>query len=235
MTEKKQQKDDSPTVIYTDYNLKCAGCGKDIDKHALFFDMPVKGKVCLACAGLDHLVCLPSGDTALTKRSRKYSLVSAVVLSYSKSRKQYERQGVLVEEKALEQAKLDCETDATKREIQRGQAAIRRAELDKKYIKRFAARIRELFPHCPLGRETTIAEHACEKYSGRVGRTAEAKELSQNYVELAVNAHIRHAETNYDKLLSNMIYDKSDAREMIRDSVDEIMSLWKHGKPQSDS
>ena len=37
-------------------------------------------------------------------------------------------------------------------------------------------------------RERTIAEVACRKYSGRVGRSAAAKQLDENAVRLAVIA-----------------------------------------------
>jgi hypothetical protein len=53
---------------------------------------------------LDHLIFLPSGDAALTRRAGKYSTLSAVVLQWSRARKRYERQGLLVEEAALQRA-----------------------------------------------------------------------------------------------------------------------------------
>ena len=59
---------------------------------------------CLACADLDHLEFLPSGDAALTRRSRKYSGLCAVVVRFSRSRGRYERQGLMVESAALERA-----------------------------------------------------------------------------------------------------------------------------------
>jgi hypothetical protein len=55
-------------------------------------------------------------------------------------------------------------------------------ELDEEYVRRFAERIRELFPGCP-GRERSIAEFACQKYSGRVGRSAAAKQLDEDAVK----------------------------------------------------
>ncbi len=64
--------------------------------------------LCLARADLDHLVFLPRGNTALTRRARKYSTLSPVVVRFSRSRKRYERQGVLVEEQALGQAEHEC-------------------------------------------------------------------------------------------------------------------------------
>jgi len=70
-----------------------------------------KGALCLACADLDHLVFLPSGDTALTRRARKHSTLTAVVLKWSRARKRYERQGLLVEAGALEMAEEECSAD----------------------------------------------------------------------------------------------------------------------------
>lgn len=45
-----------------------------------------KGALCLSCADLDHLVFLPTGSAALTRRSAKYSILSAVVLKWSRAR-----------------------------------------------------------------------------------------------------------------------------------------------------
>ena len=207
----------------------CDECGQELGRHAwiMLQSHAQNPALCLACADLDHLVFLPSGNTALTRRSRKLSRLSAVVLKWSQARKQYERQGVLVENEALEQAERVCEADADQREMIRAQAALRRAELDQEYVRRFAARVRELYPLCPPGREQIMAEHACRKYSGRVGRSAEAKELSERAVNLAVFAHVRHAETHYDDLLANG-QDRLAAREQVRPEILSILARWQH-------
>jgi hypothetical protein len=44
------------------------------------------------------------GDAALTRRAGKHSKLSAVVLKWSRARKRYERQGLLVEETVLQRA-----------------------------------------------------------------------------------------------------------------------------------
>ena len=77
--------------------IECDGTG-----DLLIMDGP--GPFCMACAGLDHLVYLPSGDAGITRRARKASSLSAVVVRFSRTRKRYERQGILVEPEALEQA-----------------------------------------------------------------------------------------------------------------------------------
>src|SRR5207244_5016527 len=108
----------------------------------------------------------------LTRRAKKHSVLSAVVLKWSRARKRYERQGLLVEERALELAENECLADADVRARRREREAERRAELDETFVDRFAARIRKVFPRLVTGREQKIAEHACMKYSGRIGRSA---------------------------------------------------------------
>src|SRR2546430_722357 len=82
---------------------KCAECLHELWKGDFLF-MEGRRPLCLRCADLDHLVYLPRGDTALTRRARKRSALSAVVVRFSRTRKRYERQGVLVEKFALKQA-----------------------------------------------------------------------------------------------------------------------------------
>ena len=146
-------------------------------------------------------VFLRAGDVALTRRS-KNTRRSGVVLKFSQSRGRYERQGLLVEEAALERAEAECLADNEVRERRNERARERQAELDDEYIKAFAKRVRSLFPHCLAGREHVIAQHACLKYSERVGRSAAAKRLEDEMIRLAVAAHVRHRETNYDSLLA---------------------------------
>ncbi len=84
---------------------------------------------------------------------------------------------------------------------------------------------RELFPNCPAGSNQIIAEQACLKYSGRVGRSAAAKALDEEAVRLAVIAHIRHVESGYDGLLA-MGWDRSEARAKVRSRVSSVLSSW---------
>jgi hypothetical protein len=92
-------------------------------------------------------------------------------------------------------------------------------------MQRFATRVREVFPRCPSRREVSIAEHACLKYSGRVGRSAAAKSLDENAVRMAVIAHIRHAETEYDELLMRG-YERWDARAQVEEAVRQVLDKW---------
>jgi len=223
----KVEKSKDLKVFISNRESSCDECGERLGRRAWITLEEGKGALCLACADLDHLIFLPSGDTALTRRSRKYSTLVAVVLKWSRARKRYERQGLLIEEPALERAEQECLADVEIRERRRKREAERRAELDKQYVKRFSKRLRELFPGCPSEREYAIAEHACRKYSGRVGRTADAKMLEAEAIRLAVIAHIRHTETTYDDLLVGG-NERWEARESVRGKVEEILDRWEN-------
>ena len=120
----------------------CDECDAELGR-GIFITLTKKGfPLCLTCADLDHLVYLPSGDAALSRRARKYSILSAVVLKFSSARKRNERQGLLVESEALEKAENECLADAEARARRRKRAAERREQLDKIYVKQFAEYIK---------------------------------------------------------------------------------------------
>ncbi len=203
----------------------CDECGEKLGRSAWITLVGERGALCLSCADLDHLVFLPSGDAALTRRARKHSTLSALVLKWSRARKRYERQGLLVEEQALATAEAECLADEEVRVRRRERQAERSLEQDREYIEEFARRVRELFPHCPDGVELVVAEHACLKYSGRVGRSAEAKALDEEAVRLAVIAHVRHTETPYDASLAAGC-ERHEARRQVAHQIHSLLDAW---------
>ena len=178
----------------------CSECGADLLEGN--FLLMEKGKaLCLGCADLDRLVFLPSGDTALSRRSRKHSSLAAVVVRFNRRRKRYERRGLLVTDSALAKAEAECVADAPERAATRSRAAVARQEEDREFVSAFAEVILRRHPGCPIDEARRIAEHAGCRSSGRVGRSAAGRALEASAVDLAVIAHIRHAHTNYDELL----------------------------------
>jgi len=83
----------------------CHRCGGTGD--LLMMETP--GPACLRCVGLDDLVFLPAGDALLTRRAKAKSTRHAVVMRFSRTRRRYERQGLLIEPQALADAQRDSE------------------------------------------------------------------------------------------------------------------------------
>jgi hypothetical protein len=209
-------------VIQPIRDWTCAECGDGGD----LLRMDDVGPLCLACSDLDHLVLLPAGDAALTRRATKASSLSAVVVRWSRSRNRYERQGVLVEESALAVAEQECMSDADARMRRRERDQVRRAGLDAEFQARMATEIRRMFPGCPARRAAQIAEHAGERGSGRVGRSAAGRALDEQAILLAVVASVRHRDTDYDSLLMAGLA-RAEARERVRPAIDRVLAAWR--------
>src|SRR5512143_4331418 len=123
MAAERQSKQPDLIVVSPLKDWTCAACGDSGD----LLTMDDSGPLCLCCADMDHLVFLPAGAAALTRRARKASGLAAVVVRFSRSRRRYERQGILVEEAALEQAERECLADEESRARRRLRERSRRA------------------------------------------------------------------------------------------------------------
>ena len=201
----------------------CGACGS-MDGGWLV--MEDRGPLCTSCADLAHLVFLPAGDAALTRRARRHSGLSAVLVRFSRARKRWERQGVLVEEAAIEQAEAECLADEDVRARRRERERERRSSEDFEFQCELAGEITRLFPGCPPARAKEIARHTRDRGSGRVGRTAAARALDPQAVTLAVVAAVRHGETDYDRLLMAGV-ERFEARGRVRADVEQVLELWR--------
>jgi len=225
-TRQNRPSEESKDLVVFDIvrDSECAECQKELLAHDFLF-MEDGRPLCLTCADLDHLVYLPRGDTALTRRSRKYSSLSAVVLRFSRARKRYERQGVLIEEAALERAAEECHADAPKRLADREKASLRRLEQDHNLAVCMTEAILALYPGCPPPEAQAIAIHTSRGGSGRVGRTAAGRSLEPEALDAAVIAAVRHRHTRYDQLLMHG-YSRRDARDSVRATINKLLEHW---------
>jgi hypothetical protein len=205
-------------------DFTCVSCG---DTGWLLV-MDDAGPHCTRCADLDHLVFVPAGDAALSRRARRASTLSAIVVKFSRSRKRYERQGILVEPQALELAEQQCLGDAEARRRRRERDRLRREAEDVEFQARMAAEIVRQFPGCPERRAKQIALHAGQRGSGRVGRSAAGRALDDDAITLAVVASVRHEDTEYDELLMVGV-PRIEARERVRSAVDRVLDRWRAG------
>jgi hypothetical protein len=151
--------------------------------------------------------------------------VSAVVVRFSRARKRYERQGLLIELPALERAEQECLSDQDQRARARERAGLARERTDANYVRAFGEAVRAVYPGCPAAEAAAIAGHACLKYSGRVGRSAAARQLDATAIRLAVTAHVRHRHSPYDTLLARG-WDRVDARHAVDGAVQAVLEQW---------
>jgi hypothetical protein len=212
-------------VFWLVRDSQCAECGEVLGKGRFLF-LEARKPLCLGCADLDHLVFLPRGDAALTRRAKKASTLSAVVVRFSRARKRYERQGVLVEEAALEAAEQQCLRDWPARARRREYEAAHREDQDRTLVAQMTEAIQELFPACPSLEAQAIARHTAQRGSGRVGRTQAGRSLDPGALTAAVIAAVRHGHTNYDELLMKG-YERSEARGEVHDAVDHVLRQWR--------
>lgn len=211
--------------VQTGDKSQCAEC-ETVLHRGDWFCLEQSQPLCVNCADLDYLEFLPSGDAALTRRAKKHSALSAVVVEFNKRRKRYERRGLLVTAEAIGQAEADCLADAPERAARRVKDAERRVVEDQDFIADFAAAIREQFPSCPADEAQLIAGHAAIRGSGRVGRSAAAKAFDAEAIKLAVIASIRHRHTDYDALLMSGVA-RREARRRIQSTIERVLAEWK--------
>ena len=82
---------DEIAVFITSGESTCDDCKEVLGNKARITVDQKKKAYCLFCADLDHLVFLPSGDPAVTRRSRKHSTLWAVVFKWSLARERYDQ------------------------------------------------------------------------------------------------------------------------------------------------
>ena len=203
---------------------KCSECEEELWKGQ-FLTMEKGKPFCMKCADLDHLLFLGSGDAALTRRAKKHSKLWAVVVRFSRARRRYERQGLLVEEAALDRAEEECLADVELREARRLREQERRVEQDKVLALEMETKLIEVFPGCPALEAQAIARHTSVRGSGRVGRSEAGRNLDEKALRLAAVAYIRHHHTNYDELLMSGM-ERALARQEVWAEIEATLRRW---------
>jgi hypothetical protein len=100
---------------------------------------------------------------------------------------------------------------------------------DERSEKKARKLLEEEFPAMPPGSREAILSHAFLKGSGRVGRSTTI-ETDEHKATLAVEAHIRHVHTPYEKLLESGM-DRKKAREAVWDTVQNMRNHWSGKEP----
>jgi hypothetical protein len=111
LTEKASRAPELVAILPRNRDWKCHRCGSTGD----ILMMENGGPACLTCVGLGDLEFLAAGNAKLTRLAKAKSGRHAVVVRFSKTRGRYERQGLLVETQALDEAQRQLAVEAARR------------------------------------------------------------------------------------------------------------------------
>ncbi|KKY32155.1 hypothetical protein UCDDA912_g07889 [Diaporthe ampelina] len=92
--------------------------------------------------------------------------------------------------------------------------------------KGFQKEIMKIFPKIPPDALRNVSRIALQKGKGKVGRVGKLN--VQRRARLAVWAHVRHCETDYDVLLRNGV-PREDARHRVEAKIKEVCKVWGSG------
>jgi hypothetical protein len=111
LAEKASPAPELVAILPRNRDWKCHRCGHTGD----ILMMEKEGPACMTCVGLGDLEFLSAGNAKLTRLAKAKSKRHAVVVRFSKTRSRHERQGLLVETQALDEAQRQLAVEAARR------------------------------------------------------------------------------------------------------------------------
>jgi hypothetical protein len=181
---------------------------------------------------------LPRGDAFVTRQVKKGP--HWILMGQYNSRRRYTPvKGVYAPRTSIEAAKQAAIATEVKREQQRQKSQLRREKVEDDYQNRFEQACLQFLhfdpTHAQLAKEIAVGATAwaCEKYSGRVGRTS-LVDLSDK-ADLAVRAYLRHNYTDYEENVPNYrgelgVDEYLQARTKAQLDVDRFLEKHRSGK-----
>ena len=201
----------------------CSECHKELGKGNLLRVENGNG-LCMVCADLDHLVTLPQGDAAMTRRAKKYSKLWAVIMRFSRTRGRYERQGLLVEKEAFDKAEeelLSASELAAQRKLH---AEMNLTDEDQKLARDILPKLLQMFPHCPPTDAKEIARQGSEYIYTLVKRN-EAGGPNEEDIRALLTRYARHHYTTYDEFLIQGM-SRASAKAAVSQQLQEVLERW---------
>ncbi|KXG49215.1 protein of unknown function DUF2293 [Penicillium griseofulvum] len=168
----------------------------------------------------DGYVLVPKGDVYITRHCRSKTKESGKIVYVVYNRAGKRTIGIRVPEEIYTEV---LESAAATKESRANAVQVR----DAKDLSKFRELLRTEFPLMPKESLEIILGHACLKGSGRVGRTTMISDERKTL--LAVEAHIRHVHTPYEKLLEEGGNRKA-ARDQVWPTIQAIERTWQGSK-----
>ncbi|KAG0153844.1 hypothetical protein Pdw03_6058 [Penicillium digitatum] len=164
----------------------------------------------------DGYVLVPKGDVYITRHCRSKTKESERMVYVVYNRTGKRTLGIRVPEEIYTEVH---EAAAATKESRAKAVQVR----DAKDLSKSRDLLKNEFPLMPTETLKIILEHAFLKGSGRVGRTAMLSDEKKTL--LAVEAHIRHVHTPYEKLLEEGV-SRKDAREQVWSTIQAVELAW---------
>ncbi|KAJ5157982.1 uncharacterized protein N7500_007633 [Penicillium coprophilum] len=166
----------------------------------------------------DGYILVPKGNVYITRhcRSKTKESEQIVYVVYPQNRTGKRTLGIRVPEEIYTEV---LESDAATKESRANAVQVR----DAKDLSKSQKLLKNEFPLMPKETLKIVLGHAFLKGSGRVGRTAMISDDRKTI--LAVEAHIRHVHTPYEKLLEEGV-SRKDAREQVWPTIQAVERAW---------
>ncbi|KAJ5581430.1 hypothetical protein N7535_000050 [Penicillium sp. DV-2018c] len=174
----------------------------------------------------DGYVLVRKGDVYVTRHCRSKTKESGriVYVVYNLNRKSKRSLGIRVPEEIHNEV-LELAAETKQSRAKAVQAC------DARDLTKYRELLQLEFPLMPKKTLKAVLEHAFLKGSGRVGRTGRISD--EQKALFAVEAHIRHVHTPYEKLLEDGV-SRKDAREQVWSTVQAVERAWQ-GCEQAES
>ncbi|KAJ5396295.1 uncharacterized protein N7487_010598 [Penicillium crustosum] len=164
----------------------------------------------------DGYILVPKGDVYITRHCRSKTKESERIVYVVYNRTGKRTLGIRVPEEIHTEV---LKSAAATKESRANAVQVR----DAKDLSKSRELLKSEFPLMPKETLKIVLEHAFLKGSGRVGRTAMISDEKKTL--LAVEAHIRHVHTPYEKLLDEGV-SRKDAREQVWPTVQAVERAW---------
>ncbi|OQE40842.1 hypothetical protein PENCOP_c005G05488 [Penicillium coprophilum] len=164
----------------------------------------------------DGYILVPKGNVYITRHCRSKTKESKRIVYVVYNRTGKRTLGIRIPEEIYREV---LESDAATKESRANAVQVR----DAKDLSKSQKLLKNEFPLMPKETLKIVLDHAFLKGSGRVGRTAMISDDRKTI--LAVEAHIRHVHTPYEKLLEEGV-SRKEAREQVWPSIQAVERAW---------
>ena len=172
----------------------------------------------------DGFVEVPIGNAFITRKIKQQAELVYIRMVKATRTRPSTPVAILAPKELVEQVHAEERRTWEQRNSRRQKERQYRADKESQRQAGLLEEIRSQFPAMPESVAETIVAHAFAVGSGRVGRTSLLDDRRK--IELAVRAHIRHCETDYEELLASGA-ERDWASLSVQEEIEQIYRVWR--------